>query len=399
MRIILTFLMFTTMTSYSYVLAGDDQFFKLSSEVELQYRYFQDSGSYGNDEKSNPSITMKPEVSHSWDSDRKVFTFIPFYRYDSIDTERTHVDIRELSYVAAWESIELRAGISKVYWGVTENQHLVDIVNQTDLVESIDFEAKLGQPMINFTYISKYGNWDYFLLPYFRKRTFAGESGRFRGSLPIDTDSTEYESADEQEHIDHALRWSHYYESFEWGLSYFKGTDREPVLQANDDGSKLVTYYRLVEQYGLEFQYNFESLIFKGEAVRRIDKFDDYFLAFTSGFEYTFSNINGGVDIGVLYELNRDGRRKKSPIGLDNTTFIGSRVAFNDEDSSEFLFGVIIDNINSNLISMRFEGSKRINNFWKVDVELSIVSSPPANSAFSQIKDDDYAQVSFSYFL
>ena len=38
----------------------------------------------------------------------------------------------------------LSIGLGKVFWGVTEFNHLVDVINQTDLVEGIDGEAKLG---------------------------------------------------------------------------------------------------------------------------------------------------------------------------------------------------------------------------------------------------------------
>ncbi len=41
-----------------------------------------------------------------------------------------------------------------MYWGVAESNHLVDIINQTDAVESFDGEEKLGQPMVQYTYTS-----------------------------------------------------------------------------------------------------------------------------------------------------------------------------------------------------------------------------------------------------
>jgi hypothetical protein len=371
---------------------------KYSGEVAFEYRYFEKDSQYNDENKSDPSIVLKPEASYSWDSDRKVVSFIPFYRINSLDDQREHGDIRELSFVGAWDTIELRAGISKVYWGVTENQHLVDIVNQTDFVESISFEEKLGQPMVNVTYITDYGNFDYFLLPLFRERTFPGEDGRFRAALIIDTDNPVYEDEQKERHIDHAFRWSHYYESFEWAFSYFKGTDREPIFQFNNAGTKIIPYYRQVEQYGLELQYNYESWLLKTEAVRRVDQFNEYFLAYTTGFEYTFSNIHEGMDIGILYELNRDGRAQDSPIGLDQTSFVGSRVALNDEDSAEFLAGVILNNRKNDLISFRFEGSRRINQNWKGEIEFNIIQDPPEASVFKQVEDDDYIQLALSYF-
>ena len=47
----------------------------------------------------------------------------------------------------------MRLGLRKVYWGVTESQHLVDVINQTEGVENLDGEDKLGQPMLNLALI------------------------------------------------------------------------------------------------------------------------------------------------------------------------------------------------------------------------------------------------------
>ena len=64
-------------------------------------------------------------------------------------TNVAHGDIRELAYVHASDDWELRLGIRKEFWGVTEFQHLVDVINQTDGVEDFDGEDKLGQQMVN----------------------------------------------------------------------------------------------------------------------------------------------------------------------------------------------------------------------------------------------------------
>ena len=60
-------------------------------------------------------------------------------------------DIRELNYLLFGETWEVRLGVDKVFWGTTEFVHLVDIVNQTDLVEDVDGEDKLGQPTVNLS--------------------------------------------------------------------------------------------------------------------------------------------------------------------------------------------------------------------------------------------------------
>ena len=60
-------------------------------------------------------------------------------------------------YQRVFDGAELRAGIGRVFWGVTESYHLVDVINQTDLVENVDRKDKLGQPLVNFTLVRDWG--------------------------------------------------------------------------------------------------------------------------------------------------------------------------------------------------------------------------------------------------
>ena len=203
---------------------------EFSGELSFETRGYFHEGAHENSDRVDLSIILQPQYVIAWDEDRKVFTFEPFVRYSSLDNERSHVDIRELSFLGSWELIELRVGISKVFWGVTESQHLVDVINQTDLVESPDGEDKLGQPMINIAYVNEFGNFEVFLLPYFRERTFSGIDGRFRGSPVVNMETASYLSGSGNNHLDAAFRWSHYIDELDWALSYFEGTDREPRL-------------------------------------------------------------------------------------------------------------------------------------------------------------------------
>ena len=129
------------------------QALELSGDVSVEGRLFAKDELYNDQKRNNGSIAFEPEFYHEWSSSLDFsFTFVPFFRVDSSDSERTHVDIRELNFLMVGNPWELRVGIGKVFWGVTEFVHLVDIINQTDLVENIDGEDKLGQPMVHFSY-------------------------------------------------------------------------------------------------------------------------------------------------------------------------------------------------------------------------------------------------------
>jgi len=92
---------------------------------------------YENQHNHYLSGVIQPEIFHEWDEGRQSFAFVPFYRYSQYDNRRTHFDVRELAWLKAADTWELRVGIRKVFWGVTESLHLVDIINQTDLVEKL----------------------------------------------------------------------------------------------------------------------------------------------------------------------------------------------------------------------------------------------------------------------
>lgn len=369
-----------------------------SGEVTLENRYYPSEGQFGNTDKLETSLVLRPEYSIAWDDDRKVVTIIPFAVLSLPDSDKTHFDLREASYVAAYENIELRAGISKVYWGVTESQHLVDVINQSDSVLNSDGEDKLGQPMINTTLISSYGNLDLFILPYFRERTFSGKEGRFRGPLLIDTDNPLYEDSDEENNIDFAGRYTSTFADLDLGLSIFHGTDREPIFVPNSSLTALRPKYIQTTQVGVDAQYVFESWLFKFEGIRKQADLREDYTALTSGFEYTFSNIkNTGLDIGVIAEYLFDSRDAGAL--FSNHTFVGSRFALNDEQSTEFLGGGIVNNENGDLTSLRIEGSRRINENWKWEVEASTILQTQPTDILSTYKDDDYLQLSLSYYF
>ena len=206
MKILLSItLLISIMAAWAFPL----QALELSGDVSVEGRLFAKDELYDDQKRNNGSVAFEPELYHEWLSSPNLsFTFVPFLRVDSADSERTHADIRELNFLMVGTPWELRVGIGKVFWGVTEFVHLVDIINQTDLVENIDGEDKLGQPMVHFSYPEDWGVVNIFLLPYFRERTYPGKEGRLRPPVKVDTDSPEYESGAEENHIDFALRYS-----------------------------------------------------------------------------------------------------------------------------------------------------------------------------------------------
>lgn len=370
---------------------------EISGRIGAESRYFPDDGQLQN------SVLFEPEIYWSWNNDHDSIVFKPFARADDLDSERSHFDIRDLHWLHVGRGWELRTGISKVYWGVTESQHLVDIINQTDVVESVDREEKLGQPMVQLTFIRNWGNLDIFVLPYFRERNFGGSNARLQGPFQIDTDNPRYESSSENKHIDYALRWNQYFGDWDIGLSYFNGTSRDPNLlpQINPvDGRLFLTpYYPLIEQFGLDVQATLGSWLWKLEAISRSGLDQDY-SAMTVGFEYTFIGVfQSGLDLGLLTEFNRDTRGLSAPTPFQKDVFAGGRLTLNDAQSTELLFGASFDLDDSSSYSGLIEASRRFGNNWKLSLDAWIFNSNNPLDLNYFLRDDDFASITLEYFF
>jgi hypothetical protein len=339
----------------------------------IQKREIADTGLAHQDE---PSIAIQPSYFNEWDNKKYAFSFKPFYRWDDRDDYRTHFDIREL----VWRSTlgdknmpwNLRIGIDKVFWGVAESRHLVDIINQTDEIEDPKMEQKLGQPMIRATTDTKWGVMDFFLLPYSRERTFSGPEGRLRAPTSLVRAPVVFESSMKQSHLDFAARWSKRFDKLDIGLSYFRGTNRDPrivqldSLTTTENPLGLQLNYDLISQTGLDVNYLLGDWILKLEAIERNSNIERYY-AYVTGVEYTFSGIfNSQMDLTNYLEYNYDSRNNSdsAPV-LENDVFVGCRLALNDENSTDVKVGIMTDVGNASRTT-RVEINRRLNDKWSI---------------------------------
>lgn len=368
---------------------------ELSGFIGVQTRLFNQSPQFDGQRDQSLSIVWVPEFYHAWDNDDQSLLFVPFARIDSADPERTHADVRELVYQRVGDDWELRLGLGKVFWGVTESQHLVDIVNQTDLVENLDGEDKLGQPMVNLALIRDWGTLNFFALPGFRERTFAGRRGRLRSEPYVDTDQVDYASAARARHIDFAVRWSHVVGDWDIGLSHFHGTSREPTFRpgvGSQGEPVLVPRYDVIDQTGLDVQATSGSWLWKFEGIHRSGQGERFF-ALTGGFEYTFFGVmDSAADVGVLAEYLYDDRGDSASTLFENDLFVGTRLALNDEQSTEVLAGVIQD-LDGEGSFYNVEASRRLGDRWTVELEARVFSGAQRGGPGFSLRSDDHVQL------
>lgn len=381
--------------------AGDSGAWDISGFYSAELRGFIHEAQYPRQHEANISFAIQPEFYREWDDGYQSLLIIPFARWDKGDPSRTHIDLREFSYIKSASTWELRAGVRKVFWGVAESNHLVDVINQFDLVENLDIEDKLGQPMINVAFIRDWGTIDVFALIGFRERTFPGKKGRLRTQPRVDRSEATYDSAAENTHIDWAARYSHYIGDFDIGLYHFWGTSRDPRFRPTLTSSNelvLAPHYDIIHQTATDVQATKGNWLFKFEGLRRSGQGDTYY-ATVGGFEYTFVGVfDTAMDVGVLGEYHFDDRGEQALSPFNNDVFTGSRLAFNDVQDTAVLAGIFAD-LDGRSKFFNVEASRRLGSTWKIEAEMRIFWDVEGSDPFFSIRRDDYIQVELARYF
>jgi len=360
----------------------------LSVSIGAETRYFTEA------EESSGSLFINPEYSWQSDSGDHSFYGEGFARVDDLDDERSYADIREALWTYSPGAWEVSAGIGKVFWGVTESNHLVDIVNQTDFAESPDGEAKLGQPMLKWSVSQDWGTVDTFILPYFRERRFPGIDTPLSGGAAV-SDTALYESDDEETHVDIAARYSQYFGDWDVGLYYFKGTNREASFVPENFGAPL---YDQITQLGASVQATLDAWLWKLEVIDR-DDIQTHFQAVSAGFEYTLYGIaDSSADLGILFEYNYDSRDEKASTPLQDDVFVAARLTLNDVQDTNFLIGLTQDMQSSESRLVFVEANRRLGESFRLVVDARMFDSGTPSDLLYSIRSSDYVSMSLEYF-
>jgi hypothetical protein len=364
---------------------------QLSGWLESEIRIFPRAGLYAAQRRLYPALGGELRLTGTLDHREHRWTLTGFGRVDGNDGERSHLEIREASWTWQPADWQVRAGMLMAFWGVTESNRLVDVVNQRDQREAPDMDAKLGQPGIAWAGPAAGGTLEIFALTYHRPRAFGLGNGRFR--VPPNFVCTPvYESAAGRHRVDWAGRWSRRARALDLGLSYFSGTSREPELLTD---SMPQPRYAVVNQTGLDAQLTLGALLLKVEAIRREE--DRHTIgAVTTGAEYVLGNVaNSGGDITVFTELTLDERHAATLTGLDRDLFLGVRWNLNDEPGTELTAGGTVDVARgANVIHL--EGSRRLATSWRMVGEAYLIGAQRTPEFGYLLRRDSFVRVAIA---
>lgn len=371
-----------------------------SGNIEGEVRLFPQN----DPRKSNMDASVAVELQYeaSWDNGMQSITVVPFARLDEEDSDRTHFDLREAKWVGVFGHLEVRIGIDRVFWGVAESEHLVNIINQVDGVEDVDEEDFLGQPMVSLSWSQDWGTVTAYFLPYFRERTFPGYRGR-PGAVRVARELTQYGTSNEPWRTDWAVRYAHATGPFDIGLSYFHGLGRRPTFIPAMVGSEpvLIPRYDPIDQASVDLQGTFGALLLKFEGITvdgQTGPWGNRYYAAVGGFEYTVFNAFGSSDLGFLSEYLWDDRGSLAPVPFDDDLFVGMRWSGNDTASTSVLAGGIFD-LKGNGVAANVETSQRLWQRWRLTMDARLFFNIAPTDPLYPYAHDDFVQVRLGRFF
>lgn len=340
------------------------------------------------DSRWQPTAQITLDGSREFSRD-STFDFTVFGRASPYAEHPYAGDIREADLKIQFENAELKAGVLAETWGTLEALNLVDIINQRDLAEDFQGDAKLGQPGVSMSLQQGDLVWSLLALTYARERRFAEGEDRLR-ALPAPIVTETFENSRWNPSV--ALRAQYRLDALDIALSQYVGHAREPILKPLFGSPGLTGFeslYEKIAQTGVEAQYVMGDSVLKSELLYQSHGADSFWGS-GIGAETTFNKLRGSFESLTLYfEAYFDDRSDSAPLtAFQRDVFLGARYNLNDTDDSVFEARYTHDlEWHSNLVDLR--ASRRILGDCLLSAQLLLpleVERDPALNGFAQDK-------------
>lgn len=327
------------------------------------------------------------------------FTVHPFYRLDPIDTNRSHADVREAFYRVTTDSFVVSAGVGIFGWGVLEAHRPADVLNQHDFVESLDPNARLGQPYVEAGWIGERSSLKLYYLPWFREQTFPGVRGRMRFPTNVDHEHAEYEPRAGPWHPSAAARYTLAIGDVDLGVSLFTGLSREPAFVLELTSGEVVPRYDLSNQASVSAQWTLDATTLKAEVfVRAWTAQWRPFIGGGVGVDHTVFQLFGESDLSVAAEFFYDSRPVDAPVTFFNQdAFVGARLALNDVSNTELSTGVVVDVVEGATLG-RLTLSRRFGEHWRASGSAHVFTGR-GGTLQSAFVDDTHLAAEVAYYF
>ena len=158
-----------------------------------------------------------------------------------------------------------------------------------------------------------------------------------------------------------------------------------------------------VAEWERAVQVNINGAFYCSRAVvpaMREARWGHRFAAGIGGLEYTFFQIAGRADLGLIAEISEDDRDSaRAPAVLsDNDVFVGLRLTLNDDRDTTALAGLAVDRLTGETL-MSIEAERRLSDNWKFEFEARLIWNTSPDGIAHGIRNDDFFTLRLARFF
>jgi hypothetical protein len=304
--------------------------------------------------------------------------------------------------------MQFRVGREILFWGAMEVNNPSDVINSKDLSHDLfDKESKLGALLWRASYYLESSQID-LITKWHENRQAIGDTKNpyFGAIVPLFNEKLLFEKEPDKPTI--FLKYSGSTESdypLDYAIAFMSGYDNLRTLQFTPPASlqwksyqvnKFITFNTwVVDATLLKFEATYADIV-----NNDFSNLSDYTQT-AIGFEHTLEQLFDGNDLGILVEHNQfhqfDNKRSPHFDFFNNDLFVGVRLAFNDEDSSEILGGFTKDLEYNNQNSSFIEIKTKLFNTLTLQTSYRTMLNSDKDPIASQIGDQSEFGLNLTY--
>ncbi len=251
-----------------------------------------------------------------------------FIRQDAYSKDRDAARFDELWGQYATPQWDVRIGNQLVTWGSVESISPLDIINPRDYQEDMFEPLKIGIPMIRARERLDEGEFSMYWLPYFKVSQLPGQESYYSisGGLPTQYPPSGWRGDQ------WAARYFHTGSGLDFGISYFRGFERNARFNISQGGDALIGSAYRSQRVGLEATEVVGDLLLKGEFVFRTtaEEGNRRALLYALGTEYTFSSVWRNSDLTFFVEYLASSRNVTEIEQMQNDIYVAARWTVSD---------------------------------------------------------------------
>ena len=329
-------------------------------------------------------------------------------RTASIDRERSVLIVNDAWVGWRNKRLQLSIGAETFNWSTAEAFHPTDTLNSRNLDSDVENPEKMGEVAAKLRLRFLNGGLTLLYLPVRiaprlpspRSRLNWTQGNRLGKAYFGDRDGTLSKSMFAHQY---AARLDQTFGQTDITLHYVAHNERMvPTIVVNPQSGDAALGLPFVERFGGSLVSSIGDWLFKAEGeyrtYRALKADADAILvtpntkdhtALAAGFDYGWSYEDGGegtllVEAQVLYAPDT----RTAELGLigpfQRDVLIGYRHALNDTEDTQILVGLIADIERVGESMATINGSRRLNNDWKLEAKYQFIYAPDADSLLNQ---------------